>query len=189
MYATNGNASRVRWQVLWISKGKVQCKDFEHDLASALDLYVKVKGARSGATLRSCNMGFPPPDKYADWETERFQIVERKVPVTVNGKRRVKWKKFKQPLPDQLIEPRSYRDRMHAMNVKGWWWCPYCLSMRQFRKRNFFKLEGIRVDEASMNCPICDISHRDASVQKYNPIADRYVNMRRTRSDKGVSRG
>lgn len=182
MHATNGAPTRVRWQVCWQDKrGKIQRKDFEHDLAGALELYVKVvKAERKAATLRSCNMAFPPPDKYADWETDRFEIFELK--------RNGQWKKFKKPLPDALIIPRVYQGRMHAVNVRGIWWCPYCMKLRRFVKRNYFIIDGIKVPEVSMNCPVCSISNRDAAIQKYNPIAQRYQEMRRDRSDKGVRR-
>lgn len=172
MYATNGNAERARWQVLWIGKGKVQSKDFDHDLAGALELYEKVKAAgRSGATLRCCNMGFPPPVKYAD----------REEVIVLRGGRKFKGQ--------QIIVPHVYRERMHGVNVKGAWWCPYCIKLRRFKRREGFELEGIWIDEPAMVCPMCNISHRDASVSKYNPLAARYGDMRRTRSDKGVARG
>ena len=172
MYATKGNATRVRWEVLWIAKGKLIRKPFEHDLMGAVELYTKlVRAERKGATLRSCNMGFPPPDKYAD----RAEVI-----VIRNGR------KFK---AKQMIVPRVYHERMHGINVKGAWWCPYCMKMRRFERREGFELEGIWVDEPGMACPVCKISHRDASVSKYNPLAARYQNMRRTRSDRGVARG
>lgn len=191
MYATEANATRVRWQILWVSKGRVHRKDFDHDLSAAVELYTKLLiGERKGVTLRSCNMGFPPPDKYADWETDRFEIITR-------GRKR-----YKRPLPDLLIEPREYRHRMHAINVKGWWWCPYCMKLRRFERRegHIGKVvpgfhEGKAVEwvmrawsDPHMACPMCGASHNDWNVAHYNPIAARYQEMRRTRSDKGMRR-
>lgn len=172
MNTSNGTPQRARWQVCWLGKsGKIQRKDFEHNFSEALDLYGKlVVGERKFVTLRCCNISFPPPDKFADRE---------EVVVIRNGKR------YK---GQKMIEPRMYHERMHGANVKGAWWCPYCIKMRKFVRRNFTMFEGIRINEASMNCPVCGISHRDCGVQRYNPIAVRYNEMRRTRSDKGVGR-
>lgn len=172
MLAIDGVSTRAQWQVLWINKGRIQRKDFEHDLSGALELYGKVLVAeRKGATLRCCNMGFPPPDKYAD----REEII------VIRDGRRFKGRK--------LIIPRVYRDTMNTLNARGIFWCPYCITMRKFKRKEFFRLEGIKVEEPSMNCPMCDISHRDGNVMKYNPTAVRFQEMRRTRSDKGKARG
>jgi hypothetical protein len=191
MFATEATPQRVRWEVLWVAKGKVLRKPFEHDLGAAVELYTKlIIGDRKNVTLRSCNMGFPPPDKYADWEMDRYEIVQR-------GRKR-----YKKPLPDQLIEPRTYHQRMHAVNVKGWWWCPYCMKLRRFERREGYPSkripgfhEGRPVEwitrawsDPHMACPMCGASHQDWNVQHYNPIAQRYAEMRRTRSDKGVRR-
>lgn len=59
-----GNA---RWEVIWWNKKKKQFSvfEFDNDLASAEELYAKVlKAEKPFATLRCCNVGFPPPKKY-----------------------------------------------------------------------------------------------------------------------------
>lgn len=172
MYANNNGAERARWQVIWrTDEGKFVRKDFEHDLASALELYVKVVTAgKRFATLRCCNAGFAPPDKYKDTEY---------VIVSIGAKR---YKK------KAIIDPPEYKVIMGGLNARGIWWCPYCMTPRRFVKRNSFKLQGITVNEPSMNCPVCNVSHRDSNVSKYNPMAERYKEMRRTRSDSGVGR-
>ncbi len=71
--------------------------------------------------------------------------------------------------------PERYIDRMRAYNHKGVWWCPYCMQLRRFEKRNWMEVEGLigKYDEGAYFCPMCDISHRDHNVIKYNPIAKR----------------
>lgn len=172
MYATDGAALRARWQVLWQAKGKTQRKEFGTDFAGARDLYVKlIQGERKAVTLRCANVAFPPPDKYADQEDY--------IIVASNG-RRYRGKR--------VVEPRVYRELMGGLNARGIWYCPYCMAMRRFVKRNYFMFEGIRVDEPSMQCPMCRATHRDNAVSRYNPISLRYREMRRTRSDKGTTR-
>lgn len=204
MYATQGNAQRARWEVIWRGTKRLVHKDFESDLASALELRDKlIAGGRTLVTLRCMNMGFAPPDKWADHDEEPFEILERVVRVKVGGRVRNKVKRYKKPLPPELILPRTYRVRMHGANVKGAWWCPYCIKMRRFVKRGgtpnteiLGTYDGSPVawkmperDEPHMACPVCNVSHRDANVMHYNPLALRYVNMRRERSDKGTTRG
>lgn len=160
MYATRGSAERVNWEVLWISKGTIHSKEFEHDLASALELRDKlIAGERQNVTLRSMNMGFPPPDRYADRDPQ-----------------------------GNLIIPREYEHRMALINLKGLWWCSYCLKLRRFEKTDCFVIDGIQVDEPAMSCPLCGASNRLNAIQKYNPKSLRYTQLRATRSDKGSSR-
>lgn len=161
---------RVQWEVLWIAKGTTHSKEFEHDLASALELHNKlIAGGRAGVTLRSMNMQFPPPDKYADKEDVAI------------GKRRgiIVYEK-------QLIVPRVYTILMGGLNARGIWYCPYCIKMRRFKKTDCFVIDGVQVDEPAMSCPMCGASHR--LVRKYNPMSARYDRLRATRSDKGRGR-
>lgn len=153
-------SERARWEVLWVKDRRVVRIPFEHDLSEALRIYTKAKDAgKPGATLRCCNVGFAPPDKYADHEI----AVEVK---EVRGRmRRVK---VKRP-----IEPRQYMQRMGRMNRKGIWWCPYCMQLRKFVKRKGYRYSGVWVPQPGMHCPICETSHRDGHVAKYNPIARR----------------
>ena len=58
--------SHARWAVLWIGKKGWVVKDFENDIYSAMELYMKVGNAgKKGATLLCRNVGFPPARKYA----------------------------------------------------------------------------------------------------------------------------
>ena len=65
---------------------------------------------------------------------------------------------------------------------------PMCMQMRRFARREGFSFEGLWIGEPAMACPMCGMSHGDASVAKYNPLAQRIGELRRTRSDKGVGR-
>lgn len=156
MLATEGAGSRVRWEVLWVNPKtkRVERKQFGADHSGAVKLYVRVKSAgRKGATLRSMNMGFPPPDVYADRE---------EVIVTVGGKR----KKAK-----RMVLPRTYLVRMAELNLRGIWWCPYCCELRKFVYRKGFKLDGRFVPQAGMCCPMCHVSQTNWHVKHYNPAA------------------
>jgi hypothetical protein len=58
-------------------------------------------------------------------------------------------------------------------NLRGWWWCPYCMQLRKFVYKPGFTTSGVYVPEPGYHCPVCGISHRDGAVRKYNPIARR----------------
>jgi hypothetical protein len=157
MLTANNAGERARWEVLWLKDGRVVRKACEHDLGEATRLFALAKTAgRKGVTLRCCNMAFPPPDKYAD--TERI-IVER------NGKR-YRGKK--------LIEPRQYQVKMNELNIRGIWWCAYCMQLRRFVKRKRVQVGTVRMDDECMACPICGATHR--LVAKWNPMANRIIN-------------
>lgn len=156
MIATPNNASRAKWEVLWINPRikKIERKDFGADHTGAVKLYARVAAAgRKGVTLRCKNMGIPPPDQYADRE---------EVIVTIGGKR----KKGK-----RLIEPRQYLVRMGALNLKGIWYCPFCGELRKFVYRKGFMLDGRFVAKPMMCCPMCHISQDNWHVKRYNPSA------------------
>lgn len=145
----------AKWQVAWINpKGKLVKHDFGTDFPKALELYTKAQRARRKAvTLRSKNVAFPPPREWADTET----VIVRK------GGKKYRGRKTKEPL--------EYREKMRATNRRGVWWCPFCISFRKFRSRKGYRVDGVFVEDALHSCPVCDISDRHGSVQKYNPLA------------------
>lgn len=151
MHTANNASERARWQVLWVDPaGKVRRKEFEHDLASAVDAYCRLRAAgRRMVTLRCANLQFAPPDKYAD----------REAVVVIRNGRKFKGKK--------ISEPRRYQTRMMELNRQGIWWCPYCIALRRFAKK-----DG---DYPALACPMCGATHR--LVGRFNPMAD-YVTVR-----------
>lgn len=154
-----------RWEVIWWSKKKkaFTVKTFGNDLAGAEALYARVCTLRAPfATLRCCNVGFPPPEQYRPrmerQPTGRTRIVKRK------GKR------YRKTLYHEVeVVP------MKELNLKGIWWCPYCRQMRKFRRQDgmtytqgghTYRLDGeIYVD------PVCGTTHRNHHVRKWNPSA------------------
>lgn len=168
--ATTGAGERARWEVLWVSKGKIHRKDCEHDLTEAIRVYNLVKGKRPGATLRCKNMGHPPPEyllprqvKYkAREELPRPKIIRR------GGKR------YRQT--HEVITKVGLLVPMKKKNAAGIWWCPYCRELRRFAKRKTVKVDAgngqmIKIGSPGMYCPLCGTSHRDHNVRKWNPIA------------------
>lgn len=157
MIAGNGGPERARWQVIWVSDGRIVKKDFGADLPEAIRIYgLAVKADKRLATLRCCNMAFSPPDKYADKEYV--------LKVKPNGKK-VKVKR--------LTKPRRYFETMAKVNLKGVWWCPYCMAMRKFKVRKRSRIEGVVLQDPRMVCPTCGISHEDGNVKRYNPAASK----------------
>lgn len=115
-----------------------------------------LKAGKQAATLHADNVGFPPPDKYADHEK-----------ILLGRRKGTKTKVYR----IQLIQPLQYQVRMRALNHRGIWWCPYCRKMRHFVYRKGFRVDGIWVPDEHHACPLCSITHRDGHVRKYNPIA------------------
>lgn len=77
---------------------------------------------------------------------------------------------------------------MDAYNDKAIWWCPYCMELRRFEKRAYMEIDGHLIGaEPAYYCPMCDISHNDAHVGKYNPIVQRLRNGKRSRGRKSKS--
>jgi hypothetical protein len=140
----------ARWDVMWVGKGKrIIVKEFDEDLVGAIELYMLVKKAKKPmATLRCCNVGFRPPDKYYD--------------------------------------------KMVAYNKQGVWWCPYCMELRRFEKclHAFDDFGDAYAIDPEYRCPMCDITHTDWHVIRYNPVAKRLRDRRgaRKRSSKGRKR-
>lgn len=141
----------ARWQVLWLvrkgGKTRVVEQDFEQDLMGAIALFTKAKAAgKPFATLRCANVGFPPPEKYQPY-------IERKK-VKENGKTKIK---------EFTVTP------MVILNRRGIMWCPYCMQMRKPVYQSGFRVDGIRVPEEGIHCPLCGTSHRDGHMRRYNP--------------------
>lgn len=82
----------------------------------------------------------------------------------------------------------KYLGKMAAYNQKGVWWCPYCMQLRRFEKRNWAVIgdEIYGTEDEAYCCPMCDISHRDHHVVKWNPVARRLRDgNKRKRTSKG----
>lgn len=165
------SGERARWQVIWVvvkkGKKKLFWKEFDTDLNSAVALYCKAKAAgKPLVTLRCANVAFPPPDKY----------LPTKVKVKVRLKKPVEGKKFR-------IKYRT-KHLLAELNERGICWCPYCREFRRFDRQAGYRFEGIYVEEPGWHCPICQISHRNHHVRKYNPSM-RVSLARRTRRSGG----
>lgn len=153
MIVNNGAPTRARWQVIWVSDGRIVRKDYEHDLAEAVRIYgLAIKAGKRMATLRCCNEAFAPPDKYADREV---------VVVVKKSGRKVKAKR--------ITNPRKYQATMAQVNSKGLTWCPFCMSMRKFRLKKSHRVEGVTLSDRMLVCPLCGVSHNHGSVVRYNP--------------------
>lgn len=162
----------ARWEVIFWNRKKKQFSTFEfdNDLASAEALYAKaVAAGKPFATLRCCNVGFPPPTKF------RPRTVKKVKREKVRGR-------VRKTIVEVDIEP------MSAVNMKGVWWCPYCRQMRKFRDQDGFTYtyanKDYWVDAKGMYCPVCEISHTNHHVRKWNPHAARmsYRPQKRTRT-------
>jgi hypothetical protein len=141
---TNNAPERARWEVLWIKDKRIVRKSFGTDLMGATELYSKVKAAgRSGATLRCCNMGFPPPE----------ELQPRRVKARKNGK-----------IIEGLLVP------MKRKNAEGIFYCPYCQQLRRFVKKKSSEIEGQIIRDLYFGCPLCGTSHRDHNARKWNPL-------------------
>lgn len=131
---------------MWVRDRRVIVTDFKDDFAEALRIYKKaVEAGLSDVTLRSKNVGFDPPKKLRPYVKK----------LTKKGE------------PTRIIPLESY-------NLRGWWWCPYCIHLRKFVKRSGFHSEGCWVPEPGYHCQMCGISHRDGHVAKWNPHARRH---------------
>lgn len=142
--------ARAKWSVLWMKNGEVIWTDFGSDYHRALEIYTKaVQAGKKAATLRCNNVGHPPPTKIT--EAQAWKIVKRK------------GKKYKQ---------RVTVNRMEELNRKGWWWCPYCIKLRQFERQDgFVDDDGQYVPQDGMYCGMCGISNYDRNVWWHNPHA------------------
>lgn len=163
----------ARWEVMWVivHKGKKHIKVIECDqnLPEAMRIYNLAKqGGRKMVTLRCKNVGFPPPPKYIDDEILTIRKGKHK------GKR-VK----------RQTHPPVYLHKMGALNVKGVWWCPYCMELRKFELRQGFETRtGQYVAQKGFYCQMCDIPHTNHYVSKYNPMSMRLEYSKKTRTSK-----
>jgi hypothetical protein len=174
---------RTRWEVLWVVKKpklRIVCVQYENDMVAAMETYMKAKKAgKPFATLRSCNVGFPPPEKYRPY----FKTMVRRE--RVRTKRGMKTKKV--PV-DVQVTP------MAELNLKGIWWCPYCREMRKFQHWDGYEstihIEALWVPDPGMYCPMCGINQRDHHIRKWNPQAQtlefRMNNTRRSRNGRST---
>jgi hypothetical protein len=134
--------------VLWRGKNGWTRKPFDQDFSEALRIYVLLKSnGKTGVTLRSCNVSFPPPERITQSPVTKWTVVRR------NGKR---YKK-------KVIE---YEDLLQTKyNPEGIFWCPYCIKLRHFPL-----VQGIDGSQ-HYECPVCGITSRDWYVKKHNPQA------------------
>lgn len=186
---------RTRWSVLWLVKknGRLTIieKTFENDLSSAMELYLKVKMAgKHKATLRSMNVGFPPPEEYRP-RFEKNRIPTGRTKIVKRGGKRYR-KKLYRTVETEVIP-------MEELNLKGTWWCPYCREMRKFQHWDGVKTDGsffqsvktsrpMFINHPGMYCPMCGINQNDSHVRRWNPQAAllefRINTTRRTRGRK-----
>ena len=151
----------ARWSVMWLGKRGIVEKKFDTDFAGALEAYVTLKKAgKKLVTLRSCNVGWRPPDHIIHHEVVSYKVVRR------HGKR------YKQKIVDEV-------DLMNDYNTRGIWWCPYCIKLRPFKK-----VRNVLTGQEQMRCPVCTISERDWHVRRWNPQAKVLEYRRRTRGRK-----
>jgi hypothetical protein len=144
---------------MWVRKGQIYERKFYHELGEALKtLELLKKAGRTGATLRCCNVGHPPPEHLL-----RDPVVDV---VKKGGKR------FKRT---------RYVNRMRELNARGIWWCPYCMKLRRFERR-------VDEGRYQMYCPMCDISTRDRHVWRWNPQAQILEFRKRAKSGKKTAR-
>lgn len=171
-------ADRTRWSVMWVvkKKGKLYIieKTFENDLSSAMELYDKAKRAgKRMVTLRSMNVGFPPPERLRPRYEQRKVDTGKTKLVKKGGKTRRK--RIVRTVEVEVVP-------MSELNLKGVWWCPYCRELRRFEHwdgvktdGSFFK--GIRDSKPTfmlhpgMYCPMCGINQNDSHVRRWNPQA------------------
>lgn len=148
MYTGNG-AERALWEVMWVRAGQKVRVDFRHDLAEATRIYVKaVSAGKPGATLRCKNMGFPPPEN----------LSPRRVRVKRKQHGRVR-------IVEGMVRP------MKKRNLEGVFWCPYCMKLRRFKVFKYIELDGQRLRDKFLRCPMCEVGLNDFNVAKHNPMA------------------
>jgi hypothetical protein len=155
----NKQGHKSRWRVAWVAKGRVVSKDFGTDFAGATELFAKARATgRKSATIISVNFGFDPPDELKP----RHVKLVRKTVIKRRGKRKI----IREPVEGWIRPLKKY-------NSQGIWWCPYCAKLRKFVFKSYFVIEGQRVPEPALYCPMCGISHRNWAVRHWNVAAER----------------
>ena len=151
----------ARWEVRWVGKkGGIVHKVYDEDFGGALEHYTKLKAAgRKGVTLRSMNVGFPPPKRLTNAVREKWVVV------TKRGKRYKKRVEYEVNL-------------MSDLNAKGIYWCAYCIQLRRF-------IDKSSRNQILFECPVCDISNYNWHIKRWNPAA-KTVEFRNQRSKRGV---
>jgi hypothetical protein len=113
----NALGGHIDWSVLWYvpEKDTIIDKWCGNDLNEALRIYMLAKGkGKKLVTLRSNNVGFPPPEKF-----QRTEVVN------MGSSKDPKWIRV---LP-----------LMQKANDRGIFWCPYCREWRKFQKQLSFR--------------------------------------------------
>ena len=82
--------------------------------------------------------------------------------------------------------PDKHRNKMRALNRQGVWWCPHCMKLRRFERRAWDEVDGkmYATEEFAYHCPMCDISHRSWHVRRWNPMAARIYEGKRSKGRK-----
>jgi hypothetical protein len=134
----------AHWEVRWVHNRRVVVIDCGDDLAEAVRIYtLALRGSKLATTLRCKNVGFPPPARLRAVHERRAADGIERIP------------------------------HLYFYNLRGWWWCPYCMQVRKFRLLRGFHDADTWVPTAGYHCPMCKISHRDGCVRKWNPLAAR----------------
>lgn len=164
MITQNSLNNGARWEVRWRGKnGNIVAKPFDDDFGKAIETYAKLQAAgKQLVTLRSCNVGFAPPDRITHHERTTYKAVMR------GGK------KYKKKVTEII-------DLMPALNRKGVWWCPYCIQLRRFDQDRAYRAEVV------MKCPVCEITNYNWHVKRWNPVA-KTIEFRATRRKRGTKR-
>lgn len=166
------SAAHIKWSVLWVKPDNdsyaIVRREYGSDLSEAMRVYsLALKAGKKLATLRSNNVAFPPPPKYAPHTRKR--VVKRAGTKKVRRQGRI----VIVPTTKKVLETYTVVP-MEKVNRKGFYWCPYCREMRKFQNQQGFPIgEKSFVEAKGMYCPLCGVSHRDFSVRKYNPAAAR----------------
>jgi hypothetical protein len=131
---------------MWKKDGKWYQKATGDDFGAAQELMTKLQQTtRTNVSIRSMNVGFPPPARITEYE--EIDYVVR----LVKGVK----KKVKVVTVINLLE--QYNDEGH-------YWCSYCIKVRKFQRTLLGQREA-------MVCPACGITTRDGNIRRYNPKA------------------
>lgn len=151
MALTQASNVNAKWEVIWLGKKGLVRKDVGQDFGEGLRIHALLKSnGRKLVTLRCKNVGFPPPERITAHPVVTYERVRRR-----RGGKTVYLRK----------KTITYVNRMHELNDKGIWWCPYCILLRPF------KLKREWTGRVHMVCPVCGINERNFHVRQHNPKA------------------